>query len=351
MIKSSIDQEKATRILELRKNKVFLREIAKEIGVSQPTISKFLRNGCIPLKEWKYEVDESFFEKIDTPEKAYFLGWIAADGSLSKAGTISLSLNEQDEDVLVLLRGLIKGDKPIKRYKIKGYKNLYSCYSITNKKIFKDILNFGVHPDKTKTVFIPESLDMCLFKYYLRGFFEGDGCIYLSKKINQIEVSIVGQSERIFEQIRQMVLDETGLCGNMQNKVHKLKNGKKSYIIDLRYSGNKKGLSFLTWLYSGEEHLFLKRKKSLYLDRLKSYRNSTRSITFPIIQLNKDDSIEKRWRSAKEASVSLGISQSTVLRLCSSNGEVTYGGFRLKFEAILFSGVLLKDPYSSSIQI
>jgi hypothetical protein len=36
----------------------------------------------------KYFIDENYFEFINSEEKAYWLGWIASDGHLSKKGTV-----------------------------------------------------------------------------------------------------------------------------------------------------------------------------------------------------------------------------------------------------------------------
>ena len=345
-MKSYIDQEKANKNIERRNKKTFLKDISKQVGLSQPTISKFIRNGCIPFKNSIYDLDDSFFEKIDSPEKAYFLGWIASDGCLSK-GSVTFCLNEKDEDVLFLLRSLIKSDKPIQKYKKAGYTSLYSHFSIRNKKIFNDLLQHGVHPQKTKTVFIPSQvINSSLFKYYLRGFFEGDGCIYECPN-GQLEVSIVGQSFVMFEQIRDLIHKNTGITCQLKIKKYKLKNKEESQCMILKFSGKRQCLSFLQWLYSENEHLSLKRKINLFKKSLENYKTTQKKLTFPVLQLNEAGDIIARWPSITSVCDALKISPTTMSSLCKNNSPKLHRGFKWKFGDIEIYGKKLRSFYES----
>src|SRR6476469_1999984 len=49
----------------------------------------------------KYKsLDDCFFDNVDTEEKAYFLGWIASDGSISKNGSINIFVQKKDAGIL-----------------------------------------------------------------------------------------------------------------------------------------------------------------------------------------------------------------------------------------------------------
>ena len=62
----------------------------------------------------KYEIDEDYFEVIDTPNKAYSLGLIYSDGNVSKNGTqFSISLQARDRDVLDKLNAEFGGNRPL----------------------------------------------------------------------------------------------------------------------------------------------------------------------------------------------------------------------------------------------
>ena len=55
----------------------------------------------------KYSYDRNYFEKIDTEDKAYFLGFLYADGFNTKQG-FRLQISQKDEDVLLKLKENIK---------------------------------------------------------------------------------------------------------------------------------------------------------------------------------------------------------------------------------------------------
>lgn len=61
-----------------------LREIEKTFGATRPTVSKFLEQKGIKTTKGnhyrKYFHNIDFFEVIDTEEKAYWLGFMYADG-------------------------------------------------------------------------------------------------------------------------------------------------------------------------------------------------------------------------------------------------------------------------------
>lgn len=66
-----------------------LSQVEQQFGLSHPTISKILKD--IPkypkAKINNPELKERFFEKIDSEEKAYFLGLLIADGNVFKDNT------------------------------------------------------------------------------------------------------------------------------------------------------------------------------------------------------------------------------------------------------------------------
>ena len=64
----------------------------------------------------KYNTDRTFFNKIDTHDKAYLLGWIASDGHISKY-EFSIKLSYKDKFMVEKLRDIINKNIPIKTSK------------------------------------------------------------------------------------------------------------------------------------------------------------------------------------------------------------------------------------------
>jgi predicted transcriptional regulator len=82
MKKIELTQEQISQILNLYKNNYSQQKIANILEVSRPVIKRVLTENEVLLRErtHKYKADYDIFENIDTPEKAYWLGFIAADG-------------------------------------------------------------------------------------------------------------------------------------------------------------------------------------------------------------------------------------------------------------------------------
>ena len=83
-------------------------------------------------------LDHNFFECIDSEEKAYTLGWIASDGTISKNNSITIAIHKKDEEILHKIKNLICPDLVIKN---KKNTNLV-FFTINSKKISDDICNY-----------------------------------------------------------------------------------------------------------------------------------------------------------------------------------------------------------------
>lgn len=66
----------------------------------------------------KYNFNEHYFDIIDCQEKAYWLGFFAADGyNHVDKGCIEVRLHKQDKEILEKFKSCIKADNPIGLYK------------------------------------------------------------------------------------------------------------------------------------------------------------------------------------------------------------------------------------------
>lgn len=125
-----------------------------------------------------------FFKNIDSNEKAYFYGLILADGTVF-GNTLRLNLVEKDRKVVDIFKNTVITDNKIKvinyNSKNKNHQNQISL-SITNKEFVDNLKNLGVVENKSKLLgdfYLPRNK---LFLSFLRGYFDGDGCISLDKK-------------------------------------------------------------------------------------------------------------------------------------------------------------------------
>lgn len=131
----------------------------------------------------KYNYNRGYFQDIDTEEKAYWLGFLYADGCVHarKGGgyRLKVALKESDSDHLVKLVKSIEGDIPIR---IKQSNNHKYCELVINSnEICECLIKYGVVPNKTYAKCKLPNISKQLIKHFIRGYCDGDGCLYSNK--------------------------------------------------------------------------------------------------------------------------------------------------------------------------
>lgn len=130
----------------------------------------------------KYQVNKNYFKVINTEEKAYWLGFIFADGCInqnfSKNGNIKsmnleLTLQAKDETHLYKFVKSIGSTHPI-AYKNVGNGAYRVCITCTE--LCRDLINLGCTPRKSLTVKFPKMEDS-LVRHFIRGYSDGNATI------------------------------------------------------------------------------------------------------------------------------------------------------------------------------
>src|ERR1035437_3373126 len=182
--------------------------------------------------------NEDFFDNIDTEEKAYWFGFIIADGGLSKDSyQLFINLGLKDSLHLIKFANIFGANIKFTNYNDKKGVSL----KLTNKHLYSYLIQSGVYPNKTKIEngYCVKSIHRCLLKHFIRGVFDGDGCITQSKTSkSNCNLSIVGHY-RLLEKIKNIIVENAKT--NNPN-IHKLKN----YAI-LRWSGVEQIHSIGKW--------------------------------------------------------------------------------------------------------
>ena len=171
--------------------------IAREIGCTGTTVAKLRDRYGIPRspKQWggntiRWQTNRDFFAEIDTPAKAYVLGFVIADGHVNRidrGGKIEISVKEADADLLRAIADAAGCDAPLRpmtnHYDGSTMMRLMLC----GKKMITDLNNLGVFHDKSKTATWP-TIAPELEGHLARGLWDGDG------HIRQYEFEIIGTS-------------------------------------------------------------------------------------------------------------------------------------------------------------
>lgn len=125
------------------------------------------------------------FSNIDNEEKAYWLGFLAADGCITthKSGCkyIKLSLSHKDKEHLEKFKKFMKSNNKISEYLVGSSatkEKKYKCCEIKigSNKIAAELAVYGIVPKKTHNVTIPDIPEE-LVKHYIRGVWDGDGTV------------------------------------------------------------------------------------------------------------------------------------------------------------------------------
>jgi hypothetical protein len=253
-----LTEKEELEIVEKRKNGILTNFIKIEYGISDRHFYSILKKYNIEIKHKvkKYNFNEDYFENIDTEDKAYFLGFIIADGCVQSYGkNIALIITQKEPDILYDIIKYIDFDgKPWKSNK----RNIFSL-TLSSPKIVNDLKNKGVVDNKTMIVkypIIPDNLQ----NHFMRGVFDGDGCISIhhDKRDNSDrgQVNICsGSIDFIQKYVDNMVL----LANVKRNNIRCPKN--TYHVID--WGGLTDIENIYNFLYK-DATVFLKRKKETF---------------------------------------------------------------------------------------
>ena len=143
-------------------------------------------------------VNDKYFSIIDTQNKAYILGLLLADGHVEKnRNGVSLSLSgERDKYILQeIVKELFINDYELccnKKSRKNSHHNDAYMFWLSSKQISSDLISFGFSNKKTERCeFEFSKIPPNLFPHFLRGFFDGDGSIFVTK-YNSVNVHFVG---------------------------------------------------------------------------------------------------------------------------------------------------------------
>jgi hypothetical protein len=181
MIKKEINKEK---VIEMFNQKHTLTEISNYFGYkSNGSIRKLLKNEGFNTsqmtgqKNRSKSLNENYFDNIDTPNKAYILGWIMSDGYVSKN---KLVFGLKDLEILEFIKSETESGHKISEVFIhdKRTNKTYQQHilQITSKKMSESLNKLGIHQSKSFTVDLPK-IDKILYPHLIRGLFDGDGYV------------------------------------------------------------------------------------------------------------------------------------------------------------------------------
>ncbi|MCM1315253.1 MAG: LAGLIDADG family homing endonuclease [Alistipes senegalensis] len=208
--------------------------------------------------------NKNYFHIIDTPNKAYWLGFIYADGYVicndkSFNYELGIELKDTDEDLLKCLNNELGGVHKVihteKNVSFNGYNyRTHNCViRVYSKQIIQDLISNDVVPNKTKDKTFPKCNNY--FWDFVRGFMDGDGCIYVNPR-NYISVKFVNANVDFLNYIKDTIFQLV----NIKGTIYKEKENKYQLVFfvqkDVRY--------LLNYIYYDTNNQYLERKYNIY---------------------------------------------------------------------------------------
>ena len=235
-----------------------IHKVAKHFNVSSTTISRIIKSNGIILTNRRYKVNESYFDNINTEEKAYWLGFLYADGYIRerKSGnSLEMKLSVKDLEHLILFRECVGSNHLIKesqsKVKYKGGVSISNMVHLAmySSKIVESIKRQGVHSRKTFTIERP-NIEKKMIPHFIRGYFDGDGSFSFNPNKYVIKTQIVSASDQ-FQKFIIDELNENGISINLYSK------------IKLQIQNKLDNEKFYNYIYKNCK-IYLKRKKEKY---------------------------------------------------------------------------------------
>jgi hypothetical protein len=250
-------------------------QLAEKYNVDRKKLSRLLKSkGVTVRKDGKKPIDSHYFDNIDTSAKAYWLGFLYADGCVGSFGShfynVEVGLQERDIKQLEKLRDALHSKHSISK---KSANLVYDngeytehpvvriCFS--DRYIYKALISHGCGPNKTFTVQFPTDIPFELMSHFLRGHFDGDGCIYDTNKSRGM--SIVSASYDFIQSYKEFFKENYDFV--LYESKSKSKNG---YLYQLGVNSKKSMIWLCNYLYADSD-------ESIRLDR--KYEKAKKYIT------------------------------------------------------------------------
>ena len=174
-------------------------------------------------KYGKYHINQNYFKQIDNEWKAYWLGFLYADGynrikrnktSEKMEYVLSVTLARVDKEHLVKLKNSLQSDTVIRDRETKLNDKIFYNNQITfcNREICEDLNKLGCTPNKSLTLEFPTSdiVPDYLIRHFIRGYFDGDGCIHINHEKKRVSLSFMG-TENFLNGLRDVLCEELGI--------------------------------------------------------------------------------------------------------------------------------------------
>lgn len=302
------------------------KEAAEKFGLTQSGVGLILRKNGVKLKKSrlnmsKLDLNVDYFNKIDDKRKAYWIGFIAADGYVSKSKN-KLTINVKDKEILEKFKKDICSEHKIVEVSRldKRTNKVYTEYSLQiGNELFVENLCKWVNENKTDCFNVPDISDNYI-SYFFAGLFDGDGSIYFRTSGNKqvIHANLISTKE-VLDYLQNILYNNWSFQKKKLIKVTENKNNVYKLYIDCSV------IDFLKWIYQdSDKTIYLSRKYNLFYNNQDAV--PTRNRNQRILKYSLDGVFIGDFSNLIEAAKSIG--KTTNQNICSAYKRAgTSGGY------------------------
>jgi DNA-binding CsgD family transcriptional regulator len=258
-------KDRADEVVNLYNSGKTCDEISEITGHSGAQISVLLKNSQYEIRDWKYSVNERFFDAVTCEAVAYVLGWFYSDGCVDNQGKMRIQIQKGDEEILYIIKELMGYNGPLyevpppKRF---PHRKAQVTLCINRKTLADNLIRLGCTPNKSLTLQYPHSIiPDRLRSHFIRGVFDGDGSISV-KQEKYLNISITS-SEAFLQPLRDFLLEELNIPTKHYYRYS------HTNTMQMMITRTKDAEKFLEWIYQDATY-YLTRKFQKYQQHLKN---------------------------------------------------------------------------------
>ncbi len=269
-----ISDEQVLEIVDKYVNKKYnSTELGIEYKVSASKIKSLLHKNGVEMRSpseanRRYTFNEHYFDVIDNEHKAYWLGFLYADGCNHAAkNAINLGLQEGDLEILEKFKVDLESNRPIAYHHYKSEDmNRQPTYtlSVISKHMSDQLTKLGCMPRKSLILQFPteDQVPKHLLRHWLRGMWDGDGsCSLGCDKITYHMTTSANLCSTVMvcEKVQELLIKEL----DIKSYIHR-RAGRDNTNRQVLFGGGRNIFKFFSWLYS-DSTIYLKRKYVKFL--------------------------------------------------------------------------------------
>lgn len=241
---------------------VTVDQVAGCFDICAPSVTKILDEYRVKrytkAQLFSPDLDEHYFDRIDSEEKAYFLGLIITDGCIHQAKNrrpmLAMTIQEPDAYILKAFRDEIRSNK---RLTPDGR----GCYGlqIISKGLVDGLRKYGLHERKSLECLFPDNIPIQLYPHLIRGIFDGDGSAsYYARAGRRSHTKAVRFCSGDYLFLASLIDFLYFECGIDRPSIYR----EKENLWSIRYASNENMLKLISYMYD-DAHVFLHRKKRI----------------------------------------------------------------------------------------